>query len=157
MRYSLVLAFLLSGCINPRFYNPEELAEYTNCDPHKIAYWITGRMNYLEQGPFWDDAEICMRHETGDCKCAAKIAEETLLHCPKTVAWTEVITHKTKGVKHAIAFFMKEDGRIGYIDWGRAVIAPKYMTVDKLIQDLPGGPWQGKEYHTNGDLIELSN
>jgi len=145
VRKVLILGvFVLVGCITPRFYEPSELAEYTNCEPSKIAYWITGRMNYLEQGPYWDDASVCMRHQSGDCKCAAAIAMETLNHCPNIASWMVILDHKEKKVAHAVAFFTKGD-RIGYIDWGRAVIGPSGVSVSDLIADMPGGVWEERE------------
>lgn len=116
---------------------PQEIAVRTKCDPSGIAYWIGQSIDYKETAG-WESAQACLDRGTGDCKCKATIAEETLLFC---IGYDYELASLYDGEnRHAVVLFQDYKGRYGFIDGSRGKVTAA-KDYDDLIDFLPGGPW----------------
>ncbi len=113
----------------PPLSTPQELAEWSKCDPAKISYWIGQSVEYTEQTK-WDPAEVVMSRKSGDCKGNASVAVAALSRCagyePRIIVLHPV---DGQGDSHAVALYTDHKGRRGYIDGSRQQSYP------------PGTPW----------------
>lgn len=113
----------------PSLKSPQELAEWAKCDPAKISYYIGRRIWYTEQ-PHWEDAELVMAREAGDCKGKTSVAVAALSRCagyePRVIVLHPL---NGQGKNHAVALYTDHKGRRGFIDDARQESYP------------PGTPW----------------
>lgn len=117
--YIVIAGFFLLATANkqPILNTPQELAEHTKCQPDKISYWIGSMIEYVPQGRTWDNAELCMTRQHGDCKCRSMIAKETLDRCAGYEARI-VKGYSADGNHHAFVLFTDHAGKRGFIDGG---------------------------------------
>ena len=101
----------------PPIYSPEAMAEWSNCEPSKIAYGVAQSIDYQKQGDTWDSSYMCLMRKTGDCKCMSVTARDTLQACGLYAKSVTVRRGTGKGLaRHTMAVFALPDGRRGYID-----------------------------------------
>ena len=138
----IFIALVLAIPNPPPMANPSDLAKWANCSPPKIAYGVSQRIEYkLTKG--WESAEACLKRGNGDCKCMAKIADETIGFCD---GYTHrIITLKSVGFPsryHAITIYTDSKGRRGFINSEQSVEFPPDTDWNKIISSVQGGPWE---------------
>ena len=114
----LVIGIAWHNAPPPALSTPQELAEWSECDPAQIAHWIGGKVRYTEQGR-WDPAELVMARQAGDCKGASAVAVAALSRCAGYDARIAVLNPASgQGRAHAVALYTDHRGRRGVVDSG---------------------------------------
>ncbi|HNW44688.1 MAG TPA: hypothetical protein PKI19_09305 [Elusimicrobiales bacterium] len=150
MFHAIALLFLsLTGTLPVA--TPQELAVYTNCQPDRISHWIGQRIAY-KKTEGWEPASVCMARGSGDCKCMAVVAEETLNACVGNDAQIAVL--KNINATHAVALYTDFKGRRGFInEIDRQDFEPGTDWL-KIVKAVRGGPWSIVRMYARGDVLQ---
>lgn len=150
--FHAIASFLLGLTGTLPMRTPKDLAAYTRCQPDRISHWIGQRITY-KKTPDWEPAEACMARGTGDCKCMAVIAEETLNYCAGIDSRIAILRHKDEpGPLHAVTLYTDERGRRGFInDISRMMFDPG-TAWDEVLAYIGGGPWLVEAYVYPGEV-----
>ena len=141
MKTILLLCLFMTGCASvPR--TPQAIAEKSKCEPWQIAYYVNYSMDYVLQ-PKWEEAQTCLDRQTGDCKCFAVIARDSLNRCAGYEA--RIITLADGKRRHAVAVFTDHKGKRGYIDSHLYGIYPQETTWEAIAKDMRGN-WRINEW-----------
>jgi hypothetical protein len=134
-------ALLLSACY-PNLKRPQDLAQWSKCDPGLVADWI-GSMTQYRPMPIWEGAEVVMTRGFCDCKGRAVIARDTLLACGNQ-AYIVVLTDSGKGKSHAVTGFELLDGSRGFINSNQYGIYKAGIPWTDIVKDIGKGQWSAK-------------
>ena len=134
---------------------PPDLAVYTKCQPDNISHWIGQRIDY-KATVGWEDAATCMVRGTGDCKCMALVARETLNSCEGVDAQIIILRNKYNKL-HAVALYIDNKGNRGFIDSIYRKQFDPGTKWDEVIKGIAGGPWvivrQKRSVRPNGNSL----
>ncbi len=122
---------------------PAELASYTKCQPDRISHWIGQRIVY-RRTERWESAETCMARGSGDCKCMAVVARDTINSCAGMEAWITILRNGAGGL-HAVVFLRDHTGSKWFIDSISRKEFPSGTDWNEVAGDIRGGPWAVEE------------
>jgi len=140
MLFPIIIVLAICGAVavnTPKpMYNVQEVAEWSKCDPAKVAFYI-GTLQYEEQKD-WLPAEVCLRLGEGDCKCFAQIAKEVLDRCAGYDNNIAILDPLIRPSYHAVTLFTDHKGNKGFIN------GSYYGYLDSWddVRDISGGPWE---------------
>lgn len=139
----LLIAFLIMAIpAPPEFKTPKDIAIWAKCSPHKIGYGISQSMNYARYTK-WQSSETCLQNKSGDCKCIAVLAKDTLETCDGFSAFIKVI-RETGGERryHAVTLYTNHKGQRGFINGLEIKTFPPGTDWNEIISAISGGPWE---------------
>jgi len=125
----------------PPLPTPQAVAEWSKCDPAKVAF-VIGTIPYRLQGPTWWPADTCLTMGYGDCKCYATIAKATLDRCAGYESHIKILKHPYKAPNHAVTLFTDHKGRRGYINGHDHKTFDGDTNWQDIVATVPGGPWE---------------
>jgi hypothetical protein len=137
----ILSALLLTACY-PNLKRPQDLAQWSKCDPAAVADWI-GSMTEYKIMPTWEAAGVVMERGFCDCKGRAVIARDTLLACGNQ-AYIVVLTDSSKGKSHAVTGFELLDGRRGFINSSQYGIYKAGIPWTDIVKDIDRGQWSAR-------------
>lgn len=140
-----ILLLCLCGCASmPK--TPQAIAEKSKCQPWEIAYYTHYSMDYVLT-PVWEEAQTCLDRQTGDCKCFAVIAKESLDRCAGYESRILVLGNGKR--RHAVTVFTDHKGQRGYINSLYYGVYPPSTEWETIAKDIQGNwkiaYWRGNE------------
>jgi hypothetical protein len=128
----------------PGITDPQSVAQWAKCDIDRVEWFVNWKIEYKEiRG--WRDGTTCLEQGYGDCKCFAAVHKEIMDNCN---GWTNrIISVRTPDGNggydyHAVVIYVDHEGRSGYFNNHTYKTFDKGVSLDYIISQIPGGPWE---------------